>query len=208
MRGSTILRHKLPAMQIRRLLIPSLSALLCSCEPGDRVNITEVREIGSSTSTPKTGASPEERFGIRQHPFLWTAPDSWSPQSESQFRIINYRVGEQTECYVTVLPGGGGGIGPNLNRWRGQMGLEPMGEDGLAGLELKPFLGAEAFSVSYDGNFQGMQGQAGDGYRMLGLIQQFSGIMISAKMAGPVEEVEAATAEFYKFCESIRFRGQ
>lgn len=206
--GPTILRHKLPAMQIRHLLLASLSALLCSCEPAESIKITELRELGDATPTAKTGASPEERFGIRQHPFLWTAPDSWLPQSQSQFRIINYQVGENTECYVTVLPGGGGGIGPNLDRWRGQMGLEPMGENGLTELELKPFLGAEAFSVSYDGNFQGMQGSASDGYRMLGLIQQFSGLMISAKMIGPAEEVKAATAEFYKFCESIRFRGQ
>jgi len=183
--------------------------LLLSCGPGEVVEISEVRDLPTGRTSPKVGASPEERFGIRQHPFVWSAPSSWLAQAESQFRIINYRADKNTECYVTVLPGGGGGIVPNLNRWRGQMGLDPIGEDGLSGLGLKPLLGAEAYSVSLDGTFQGMGAdEAEGGYRMLGLIQEFGGLMVSVKMIGPVAEVEAGSEEFYTFCESIRFRAK
>jgi len=173
------------------------------------VEITEVKDLGPSTPLPKTGASPESRFGIRQHPFHWTAPESWIAQKTSQFRLINYQVAENTECYLTVLPGDGGGITPNINRWRGQMGLGPLSEGGISELELKPLLGSEAYAISCDGSFGGMGAQKQrEGYRMLGLIQNFSGIMISVKMVGPLEEVKASTEDFFAFCESIRFRQQ
>jgi len=207
---------------IRSSIVISASVSLVACGPGDIVEIEEVSEVPSDRPQAQAGLTEAQRLGYdaiqpaaspsaapAQNPFIWESPEGWTELKGSQFRIINFKVGESTECYVSALPGGGGGIVPNLNRWREQMGLPPFTQDELEALEFRPLINTEAYSVKFDGSFQGMgASEAQPGYRMLGLIQDVGGLMIFQKMVGPVTEVEPNEAAFYNFAESIRFRRQ
>ncbi|HZE95807.1 MAG TPA: hypothetical protein VE981_02155 [Planctomycetota bacterium] len=64
----------------------------------------------------------------------WTPPQGWTEEKASPQREATLKFGAQEprlELAVTRLAGDGGGMLANLNRWRGQLGLEGVGEAGL-----------------------------------------------------------------------------
>lgn len=66
----------------------------------------------------------------------WTAPPDWQPVPPAQFLIAEYSIqganGAKADVNVAVLDGDGGGPLANINRWRVQIGLGPIDENGLA----------------------------------------------------------------------------
>jgi len=64
----------------------------------------------------------------------WTVPPDWKPLESSGMRFASFAVpaeGGKAELSVVVLPGPAGGDLANVNRWRGQIGLGPLDEEGL-----------------------------------------------------------------------------
>jgi len=63
---------------------------------------------------------------------LWQAPAGWQNQPGNAMRKGSYAVGGGAEVAITAFPGDVGGILANVNRWRGQAGLDPVDDAGLA----------------------------------------------------------------------------
>ena len=66
--------------------------------------------------------------------FTYTVPESWKEFPPQSVRKANFRVsGEngRAEIVVTVFPGDVGGKLANINRWRGQIGLDPIEISGM-----------------------------------------------------------------------------
>ena len=92
----------------------------CLCLVGACSDSKEVR----SYSIPKereTSNSPR-----------WQAPESWEEGKSSAMRLGSYSVkddnGSVLDVSVTAFPGDSGGSLPNVNRWLGQIGLNPIEE--------------------------------------------------------------------------------
>lgn len=65
----------------------------------------------------------------------WSLPKGWSEQAGGgamRFATFKAPYAGKLEATVVVLPGPAGGELANVNRWRGQIGLAPMDEAGLA----------------------------------------------------------------------------
>ena len=66
----------------------------------------------------------------------WTAPAGWTAMPDRPMRKATFAVkgadGAAADLSITSFPGDTGGLLANLNRWRGQVGLPPFGEDQLA----------------------------------------------------------------------------
>ena len=65
----------------------------------------------------------------------WTLPTGWSDEAGAGERRSTLKFGKDDprfEVSVVRLPGDAGGILANVNRWRGQLGLDPIAEAGLA----------------------------------------------------------------------------
>ncbi|KXU37955.1 hypothetical protein AXK12_00945 [Cephaloticoccus capnophilus] len=67
----------------------------------------------------------------------WTAPESWAPLPPVAMRVAGYRLtraddSSTAELTITAFPGDVGGDLANINRWRGQIGLNPISADTLA----------------------------------------------------------------------------
>ncbi len=65
----------------------------------------------------------------------WTVPEDWEELPPTSMRKGNFRVTEgaaSAEISVTVFPGDVGGLEANVNRWRRQVGMGPVGPDGIA----------------------------------------------------------------------------
>ena len=58
-------------------------------------------------------------------------PDGWKPASAGSMRIASFLVPTDAgdgDLSVVRLGGGAGGFVPNINRWRGQIGLDAADE--------------------------------------------------------------------------------
>lgn len=88
---------------------------------------------GPSGGGTGTAAEPADRA-----PVPWTVPAGWEEKPASGMRVASYAVkrpdGRSADISVVALGGGSGGELENVNRWRDQIGLEPVTEAGLAGL--------------------------------------------------------------------------
>jgi hypothetical protein len=63
---------------------------------------------------------------------LWQAPPDWKDEPGKPMRKGSYGVAGGAEVAITAFPGDVGGVLANVNRWRGQAGLDPVDDAGLA----------------------------------------------------------------------------
>jgi len=59
----------------------------------------------------------------------WTVPTHWQESPPGMMQVAKFSVAvddARAEITVSVLAGEAGGRDPNVNRWRGQMGLPPL----------------------------------------------------------------------------------
>ena len=63
---------------------------------------------------------------------VWTAPDAWTSQGAGGMRLASYQLPDAGDLSVISLGGDGGGLLANVNRWRNQVGLDPIEQAQLA----------------------------------------------------------------------------
>src|SRR5262249_5676355 len=72
------------------------------------------------------------RFQPKEEPpILWTAPPEWKVGPPNKNRIATYFVGADDQRLELSVTQFGGTLLDNVNRWRGQLGLEPITEPDL-----------------------------------------------------------------------------
>lgn len=215
---------------VNKLLIVVCIALsllgVMACSPSaDRVEIDTVATRSPHRDPVDLEATSRERFGFAvagargmgmANPgqtasgvsLHWTTPEGWAELPATQFRTANFQLGAnlETECYVSILPGGGGGLLGNVNRWRGQMGVEPYTEAAFAALPTKMVFGQPALYLDFEGTFTGMgQAEPKDGYRLLGALSLYQGDGVFVKMVGPAADLAEQVEAFDVFLGSLHF---
>jgi hypothetical protein len=149
---------------------------------------------------PEVAAAPES---FEANGFRFQLPSGWSDAGPRMMRELNFTVGEDGECYLTVLGGTGGGLEANLNRWRGQMGLEPASDEELAALPRIGLLGGEAHFLRADGDFTGMDGIAKLEMTLLGVALVGEERSLFVKLVAPTALAEAQEPAFRAFVEGL-----
>jgi hypothetical protein len=167
--------------------------------PGHEEHAKEAgKEAGGAAASPPSKSG--SKGGLR-----YDQPVSWQPLPGSQYRLVNFAIGKggQTECYVSQS---GGGLLPNINRWRGQMGLKPVNDGELSKLPKLMVLGVETPLLRIEGSFQGMSGPRIDKAGMLATYVETRGTSFAIKLTGPIAEVVSAKKDFVNFVQSMRMR--
>lgn len=158
------------------------------------------------STTPAAPSAPSvpapTGAGMDTSKLQWVAPTSWTRGADRMMRLVTYTVG-QSECYVTLLDGPAGGVEPNLNRWRGQMGAEPLSAEAIAQLPKVTVMGKEGQMLEVSGTYTTMNGQVLAGQKLVGLICMLDNGLLTVKMTGPEAEVTAELENFKSFCASI-----
>ena len=133
-----------------------------------------------------------------QQGLAWMAPGNWTKGAENKMRTVTYSTGTGAECYVTVIPGDAGGVGANINRWRGQLGCPALSADEVEKL-------AHLSICGVDGRMALIEG-AGDSATkgMLGALALVNGRSIFVKMTGPKDAVQKETENFKAFAQSLK----
>ncbi|PIE21929.1 MAG: hypothetical protein CSA62_15040 [Planctomycetota bacterium] len=190
--------------------------LLCACSKlPEQMEITQQRTLGPKHRTKIPKLSKRARLGLPEagkgkvaRSFAWDTPPGWESLQPAQFRDINLRVkGEpKAQCYLTRLSGGS--LAENVNRWRGQMGLAPIGAAELAKLETIRFFGKKAPLVVLDGKYTGMgRDSAGSSeWRMYATLLKAPMFTVSVKMTGPQQLLKKERQNFERFVASIRLQ--
>ncbi len=135
----------------------------------------------------------------------YAAPATWVPVANaSDFLLAAFDVQTQhgrARVTVSALAGMAGGILPNINRWRGQVGLPP-----VATLEQQPITtptiaGQESLQV----DLVGPAGLDGDGRRQITAMFAFEGQMWFFKIDGDAAAVADQREAFDAFLKSATF---
>jgi len=134
----------------------------------------------------------------------WKAPDGWEPRAANSVRIGSYSVpspagSDPADFSITSFPGDVGGDLANINRWRQQIGLTPVAEDGLP-----PLLSELAASA---GNFITVNlANPEKGVRVLAAIFKQPEKTWFFKLAGPDALVASQEAAFTALLQSVEFQ--
>lgn len=134
-------------------------------------------------------------------PLRWTLPKGWTeaPGSAMRFATFTPPVKGNVDASVVVLPGPAGGELPNVNRWRGQIGLPPLDQRALAAARTTVPTKAGQVRV-YDFTSDGTPRS-----RLVAALAESAGNTWFVKMTGDADAVGAAREDFMKLLGSLRF---
>jgi len=137
---------------------------------------------------------------------LWSVPSDWKEQPASQFLLAKFLIagngGARAEVNVSVLGGEGGGLLANVNRWRGQLGLTPIGEMDLPG-QASPVDVAGGKAVIVD--LSGTDAKTGQKARLIGAVVPQAEQTWFYKLMGDEQLVAAQKEAFMKFLRSAKY---
>ena len=119
--------------------------ILCACKPEPKISTYEVKsentpiaakvseDSSTKNSAMKGNASMQAEVASFAEPQWGTIPKTWITSPANPMRKGSWSItqadGSKAEIAVTVFPGDVGGDTANVNRWRGQLGLEKISDD-------------------------------------------------------------------------------
>jgi hypothetical protein len=162
-------------------------------------NISAYR-IPKEADALEAAPAPEEPAEAPQMRFM--APAGWQTQPASGMREASFLIagpgGSTADVSVVSFPGSGGDDLANINRWRGQLKLPPVGAAELAGQTTALVAAAGEFVVA-DMAGTGDKGEA----RILGAWLRRADRVWFFKVMGPSELVEGQKEAFTAFLKSV-----
>jgi hypothetical protein len=202
----------------RTACLLALATLLGGCDRNDatvvvvpKENPTPAAPVGTlPPGHPDTSMAMQPGMdmgmGMPNRPRIsYKAPEGWTESAPGSVRVASFRIAKdskQADVSVIPLAGAAGGDLANVNRWRGQVGLEPVTEAELKqSAEAVQIAGAPAELYELSGKNPG----SGDAMRVLGAIQHRDGVAWFFKVSGDdalVAEQKPAVIEFLK---SVKF---
>ncbi|MEM1442437.1 MAG: hypothetical protein AAGF67_08845 [Verrucomicrobiota bacterium] len=208
---------------ITTLLLLGTGFLLSSCgDSGVTGPNIVVRELSENQQNFRLVDSSAERFRYQRReaanppaqappstppPLIYTTREGCKEATGSAMRDVNLSFGAEGEgeCYVARLPGAGGGLVANVNRWRGQMGADPLSEKEIFALPTKPLFGQPATFIDITGDFSPGMGssETKENHRLLGLILASDAGAVFVKMTGPSNLVAENAEGFDEFTSSL-----
>ena len=190
---------------MKRFLVLTLPAFVVSCER------TAVREYEAPKETFPQKAAVREQIEQAQNSaqapaISLKAPPHWQPQPPAPMRKASFFVqeadGAKVDISVTSFQGESGGLLANINRWRGQLGLDAVDAEQLEStIERRTLAGREFLIV----DFANEQAPADKKQRVIGAIVPAPGETWFFKMTGDDALTAAQKPAFFEVLESAEF---
>lgn len=155
----------------------------------------------AAPANPPMPANPGliAQAGAIGQPTFPAAPDGWTPLDPGPMRKGSWKViagGASAELAVTAFPGDVGGRMANINRWRGQLGLEPGTAEMYDAIQVAPVGDAQGELV---GIWSKDRSRA-----TLAIMARKGETSWFLKLTGDAAAVEAARADLLKFAAETR----
>ncbi len=180
---------------IALLLLPFLTS--CS-DPG--VQVYQVYKEDNSktpTSVSSIESAPSESVNTTSD-LSWTDPEGWEVLPASSMVLRSYSKESPAgplKLSISAFPGNVGGDLPNVNRWRRQLGLNPVTPDTLDSVLKQEFISGHNWKKVYLSH---------SGKAQLTAYTMSAGKTWFFKITGPEPAVETIHDWFHSFLSSIQ----
>jgi hypothetical protein len=135
----------------------------------------------------------------------WTIPAGWQAGQLAQFLVARYLVKGDGDAVAAInvsqLAGDGGGLAPNINRWRGQLGLAPASGDDITKLPTVDTSGTKGTVV----DIKGIDPRSNKPASLVGVVLPLNGQTWFYKLMGDPAVVTAQKDAFIKFVQSAKY---
>ncbi len=150
-----------------------------------------------------TAAAPAESSGDEPK---WTVPANWTEKKAGSMIFKSYSAasgqGNAASVNISFFPGDVGGTFANVNRWRKQMGLPPVGHDKLESVtQTLDTAGGKATLV----DFTGKDARTGQPARLVAVIVPHGDNTWFYKLSGEGPVVEDQKESFVKFVQTVHY---
>ena len=155
---------------------------------------------GAERPGPEQGPTAQPAEPAASDEFSFTAPQGWKPGTTGPFRKAAFEVvdGDQ-KCEITIssLAAAGSALLPNINRWRGQIGLKEIEQAELQKV-LEP--------ISIDGRDGHVVELTGDRKSIFGAVVIVGDQGWFVKLTGDKALADREKASFMSFAKSLKFK--
>jgi hypothetical protein len=129
----------------------------------------------------------------------FTLPEGWKETPPGQFQISRFVVGDPKDPVEISISSAGGDMSANINRWRGQVGLEPVDQQAIASA-LSPTEVFDLKAVQID-----IIGPPGEKQQaILGVIAPSGRTNWFIKLKGPAKPALEQKKKFEEFVKSLK----
>jgi len=137
----------------------------------------------------------------------WQVPPGWKETSGGQFLIAKFLVpgpdNARAAVNVSMSAGDGGGLAANVNRWRGQLGLQPLAQTELE-KQVQPLELASGKAMLVD--MSGTDARTGQQSHVLGAIVPQANRTWFYKLMGDERTVAQQKEAFIKFVQTASYQ--
>lgn len=194
----------LPVRGSRAAMILATIITLSACRDETIQSYTVPKE----PEAPAPGGTELASGAATQKKPAWTLPSGWKEQPPSAMRVASFTFagaeGEQADISVVSLGGTGGGDLANINRWRGQLSLPPIDEEGLPAVESSVQTGGDPF-ILLDMASEKLLIKNKFKTRTLAAIVKRNEQTWFFKMTGADQVVASEKQRFVEFVKSVHF---
>jgi hypothetical protein len=176
-----------------------LLATCLNCSAGDQIQVYTVPKEHASTqlaqAQPPAGA-PD--IPVNSAPIRWTLPTGWEEKPADGIRLASFAIngekGGKASVAITSFPGSVGTELDNVNRWRGELSLPPVGASDVV-----------SEPVTVDSSQGKLFDIPGASARTVVAMVPRNGSSWFIKLRGDTAVVEAAKPVFLEFLKSLQF---
>jgi hypothetical protein len=151
------------------------------------------------------GGLPDPGVAMRPR-VTWKTPEGWSETAPGTMRVGSFKIkgkdDKQADVSIIPLAGAAGGEVANVNRWRGQVGLEPASADEIRKLAQHVEVAAQPADL-YE--LSGKNPGSGDPLGVLAAIARREGTAWFFKMTGDPGVIADQKPAFVEFLKAIKF---
>ena len=157
---------------------------------------------------PKERPKNELALPQKNKSLNWKKPNHWIQKPKSGMRLasftINNKQDKTAEVSITSFPGSVGSLEANINRWRGQLGLEPANESELGKSYSKIIVNDKNIVLVEIASKSLVMQERFKGRMIVAIVHEKNEIYFF-KLIGVDELVLQERASFLSFLESINF---
>ncbi len=172
-------------------------------EPGSTPELPPSPPPVGGMTAGGAASAPASSGGASDGRPQWTVPPGWTEAQAGQFLAAKFLVtGENAEAAVnvSVSQGEGGGVAGNVNRWRGQLGLDVLPPEQLKLEKLATDAGEATLA-----DLTGKDGRTGKPARVVGVIVPNEGRTWFYKLMGDEKLVEREKDSFIQFLKTAKY---
>jgi hypothetical protein len=164
---------------------------------GETTRFGKTRLLAAMIAVPFAPKTATAEAPQREVPFTYETPEGWREAPQTQFSVVSLSAGEGANAAsVTVTPAFGDLLA-NINRWRGQAGLDSISTEEMP---------AHVEKITVDGLEAQITEAIGEDRAIVGAVMEGAGGQWFLKLDGVPEVVKAQRESFRKFVESMKFK--